>query len=115
MDTLKHYDKHVALCFDEVRIKDNLVYDKHGLQIIGYVDIADINSELVKFEQSCNDESSNTQGSPLPVAKHMLVFMVRGLFIDLEFPYAQFATPSLTADLLFPLAWKAVQNLEAAD
>lgn len=43
------------------------------------------------------------------------MFMVRGLFIDLKFPYAQFATQSLTADLLFPLAWEAVQNLEAAD
>ena len=83
--------------------------------IIGYVDIGDINNELLKFEQSCNDESSETPGSPLPVAKHMLVFMVRGLFIDLKFPYAQFATQSLTADLLFPLAWEAVQNLEAAD
>ena len=73
MDSLKHYEKHVALCFDEVRIKDNLVYNKHGLQIIGYVDIGDINNELLKFEQSCNDESSETPGSPLPVAKHVSV------------------------------------------
>ena len=111
MDSLKNYEKHVALCFDEVRIEDNLVYDKHGLQIIGYVDIGDINNELVKFEQSCSEESSKTLGSPLPIAKHMLVFMVRGIFIDLKFPYAQFATHSLTADLLFPLAWEAVQHL----
>ena len=55
-----------------------------------YVDIGNINNELLKFEQSCNNEDSNT---PSPVAKHMLVFMVRGLFIDLKFPFAQFATP----------------------
>lgn len=76
MDSLKLHEKHVALCFDEVRIKDNLVYDKHGLQIVGYVDIGDINNELLKFERSCNDDNSETSGSPLPVAKHMLVFMV---------------------------------------
>ena len=115
MDTLKLHEKHVAVCFDKVRIKDNLVYDKHGLQLIGYIDIGDINNELLKFERSCSDDSSETSGSPLPVAKHMLVFMVRGLFIDLKFPYAQFATHSLTADMLFPLAWEAVQRLEAAD
>ena len=34
IDSLKPHEKHVALCFDEVRIKDNLVYDKHGLQVI---------------------------------------------------------------------------------
>ena len=42
MDSLKLHKKHVAVCFDEKRIKDNLVYDKHGLQLIGYVDIGDI-------------------------------------------------------------------------
>ena len=26
MDSLKLHEKHVAVCFDEVRIKDNLVY-----------------------------------------------------------------------------------------
>ena len=49
------------------------------------------------------------------VAKHiMLVFMVRGLFIPLNFPYAQFATRNLSADLIFPLVWEIVQKLEAA-
>ena len=44
----------------------------------------------------------------------MLVFMVRGLFIDLEFPYAQYPTSDLTADCLFPLVWEVIRNLEAA-
>ena len=81
----------------------------------GYVDIGNINNELLKFEQSCKDEDGETPGSPLPVAKHMLVFMVRGVFIDLKFPFAQFATQTVTSDQLFPLAWEAVQKLEAAD
>ena len=37
--SLDNYETHVALCFDEVRIKENLVYDKHGVKIIGYVDL----------------------------------------------------------------------------
>ena len=39
--------------------------------------------------------------------------MVRGLFIHLNFPYAQFATRNLLADLIFPLVWEAVRKLEA--
>ena len=69
----------MAVCSDEVRIKYNLVYDKYGLQLIGYVDIGDINNELLKFERSCSDDSSETSGSPLPVAKHVIVHGQRSL------------------------------------
>ncbi|XP_064389914.1 uncharacterized protein LOC135337575 [Halichondria panicea] len=31
VDSLKLYEKHVSLCWDEMRIKENLVYDKHGV------------------------------------------------------------------------------------
>lgn len=30
LDSLELFQTHVVLCFDEVRIKENLVYDKHG-------------------------------------------------------------------------------------
>ena len=110
LETLKDFEKNVVLVFDEVKIKDSLVYDKHGVRIIGFVDVGDINNDLLLFEQSCQ-ESPTTH---LQVAKHVLVFMVRGLFIPLKFPYAQFATRSLSADLIFPLVWEAIQKLEAA-
>ena len=42
----------------------------------------------------------------------MLTFMVRGIFSDLNFPYAHFPSEGATADLIFPLAWEAVRNLE---
>ena len=42
----------------------------------------------------------------------MLLFMVRGMFSGLQFPYAHFATKGATADQLFPLVWEAVQQLE---
>ena len=38
--------------------------------------------------------------------------MVRGVFIDLEFPYAQFTCKSLTGDELYPIVWEAIQQLE---
>ena len=95
--------------FDEVRITENLVYDKYGVKNIGYVDLGNV---LFKFEQSC--ESGLTE-NPVPVARYMLVLIVRGIFINVSFPFAQFPTHSLSSDQLFPVVWEAVEKLEAAD
>ena len=42
----------------------------------------------------------------------MLVFMVRGLFSDLAFPYVQFLCNNLTGDLLVDPVWEAISRLE---
>ena len=77
--------------------------------MIGFVDIGDINNELLKFEQPFEENERTLLQQR--VAKYMLVFMVRGIFIDLIFPYVQFATRNLSSDLL---VWEAIQKLEAA-
>ena len=111
LETPKDFEKKIALVFDEIKIKDSVVYDKHRVRIIGFVDVGEINNDLLLFEQSCQESPS----THLQVTKHMLVFMVRGLFIPLMFPYyAQFVTRNLSADLIFLLVWEAIQKLEAA-
>ena len=42
----------------------------------------------------------------------MLVIMVRGLFSQLEYPYAQFRCNSLSSDEIFDPFWEAVARLE---
>ena len=113
ISTIKDFEKHVAVAFDEIRIKDSLVYDKHNSRIIGFVDVGAVNNDLLSFEQSVNNSSENEILSST-VAKYMLVIMVRGIFIPLKYPYAQFSTRGITADLLFPLMWEAIQKLELA-
>ena len=61
-----------------------------------------------RFEQSV--EGGISKG--LPLAKTMLVVMVRGLFSSLQFPYAQFPCASLSGDQFFPVFWEAVARLE---
>jgi tRNA nucleotidyltransferase (CCA-adding enzyme) len=41
--------------------------------------------------------------------------MVRGLFIQLEFPYASFPTTDITGDAMYPIVWEAVRRLELCD
>ena len=38
--------------------------------------------------------------------------MVRGIFTDLNFPYAHFPTTTTTANVLFTLIWEAIKRLE---
>ena len=95
--------------FDEVKIKEGIVYSKHDCNIVGFVDLRPVNNTLLNFESSLSDPEPIT-----PVAKQMLTFMVRGLFIKLHFPYAHYPTSGITADLLFLLAWEVIRTLECA-
>ena len=78
--SLPEWKKCIAIVFDEVRIREGIVYDKHNSKIVGFVDLGDVNNTLLSFERS-SDEKSH-----LPVAKHILMFMVRGIFLKARFP-----------------------------
>ena len=73
-ESLKDCDKFVAVCFDEIKLKEGIVYNKHDCRIVGFVDIGDVNNTISEYERSMDN-------SPPPLANHMLVFMVRGIFL----------------------------------
>ena len=100
-------NRYVFLIMDEVHIKQDLVFDKHFKTLLGFVNIGDFNTHLSQYEASVSGES----GEPV-LAKSMLVLMVRGLFWNLNFPYAQFACTDLTGDLLVDPIWEAIARLE---
>ncbi|SMN01738.1 hypothetical protein SPONN_7 [uncultured Candidatus Thioglobus sp.] len=107
MEELDDHQKYIALIFDEVKIKEDLVYNKHSGEMIGFVNVTDINHHLSAFEQQCHSEVLSHS-----FATHMLVFMVRGLFSTLEFPYVQFPIASSTGDVIHPLVWQCIEHLE---
>ena len=76
--------------------------------MIGFTNLGDINTHLLQFEQSLNEGSSNTD----TLANSMLVFMVKGLFNSLQFPYAQFPCSAISGNLLYDPLWEAVRRLE---
>ena len=100
--------KYCGLILDEMKVKENLVYDKYTGGVVGFTNLGSINDELLNLERECQDDQT-----PSPVATHILVLMVRGIFFKLEFPFAHFATRGVTADLLFPIVWEAIQEIEA--
>ena len=69
--------------------------------LTGFTNIGDMHSQALEGEKVEN-----------VVADHMLVFMVRGLFSSLQFPYAQFPCTDLCGDHMFAPFWEAVGRLE---
>ena len=49
IDSVDDFQKHVCLTFDEVRIKEDLVYDKHSCRIIGFVNLGSFSDELLEL------------------------------------------------------------------
>ena len=108
VDKCEVYQRYVLLILDEMHIREDLVFDKHSGELIGFVNLGDINQHLVAFEQAVTGENQPHQ----PLASTMMVFMVRGLFTKLQFAYAQFPCGTITGDLLFGPLWEAVYRLE---
>ena len=76
--------------------------------LIVFVSVGDVNTHLQAFEKSL----SGDQKKRGILASTMLVFMVRGLFSHLEYPYEQLPCHTLSADELFDPFWEAVSRFE---
>lgn len=70
--------------------QEDLEYDRTGQRLHGFVILVDINSELQVLEKQVRDIASPCSN----IATHILTLMVRGIFIKLEFSYANFPTQS---------------------
>ena len=49
------------LIMDEVHIKHDLVYDKYEGCLIGFVDLGEVNNQLIEFEKALAGDQEGTQ------------------------------------------------------
>ena len=84
-----------------------LSLEKNNVNIIGYVDIGEVNNQLLKFELNLTSDAA-IPTTPMPIASTVLTFMVRGLLSSLQQPYAKFPCHKLKGDLIFHPFWEAV-------
>ena len=94
--------QYVGILFDDVKVKSDLVYDKHTVELLGCVNLDNVSNELINLQNI-------TQNDALRVAKLLLVVMMRGVCSGLKYPLSTFATAGITADFLYPLIWKAIE------
>lgn len=78
-------------------------------ELIGYTDLGDINAHLDAFERSIEEGCSSEEEL---LANSMLVLLVRGLFSQLKFPFAQFPCTALSGHQMLEPFWCAVCRLE---
>ena len=89
-------EKFVALLRDEMKIQENLVWDKDNGKLIGYVDVGEI------------DLNYATLSKVTTVASHVLAFLIHSIVNPVKFSVANFATDGISASQMFPLLWKAI-------
>ena len=94
-----------------MHIKGGLVYNKHTVELVGFVDIGDINNHLMQVNMSLQGSRASKQALK-SLSKTMLVVMIRGLFSSFQFPYAQFACANLTGEQMYNIFWEGVERLE---
>lgn len=105
--SLSEFEKYVCLIDDEMHIKEGLSYDKISGELIGFINLGDINQHLNQLEQDLI-----TSLPAVSLASSVFMLMVRGLFTTLKFPYAAFPCKSLSGDQIAPLFFEAVFHLE---
>ncbi len=106
--SLEEFQKHVCLLGDEMHIKEDLVYKKMSGELVGFVNLGDVNENLMQLDQQLQQVSSESPA----LASSVFVLMVRGLFTSLKFPYATFPCKSTCGDQLVPIFFEAVFRLE---
>ena len=94
-------ENYCILLLDEMKIQENLVWDKHTNELIGFVDLGGPELNYATLKKS--DE----------IASHVLFFLVRSIVDPLKFSLANFATANETSIQLFTLFWKAVGKCPA--
>ena len=57
LDKLPEHRKYCSLILDEMKIKENLVYNKYSGEVIGFTNLGNINDELLCLERECNDDT----------------------------------------------------------
>uniref|UniRef100_A0A7M6DPD0 Uncharacterized protein n=1 Tax=Clytia hemisphaerica TaxID=252671 RepID=A0A7M6DPD0_9CNID len=111
VETLDEFQKNVVLIFDEMKIKSGLVYCKTTGKLVGFTEMGRINDEIEEFGRLCNTDKDDAD-EDRPIAKYVIVFMVRGICSGLNYSFGHFASEGFESDQIFYCAYEATRILE---
>ncbi|XP_033631329.1 uncharacterized protein LOC117293214 [Asterias rubens] len=104
--SLPEHERNITIMFDEMKIKAGLVYSVRSGAVVGFVDVGSIANEILQFEVKC-------KGGKVPIASHVLVLMIRGIFTSLRSPIGYYPSLGISSHQLYPCIWEAINLLEA--
>ena len=96
---LKGNERYVTLLLDEMKIKQNLVFDKNSNMLVGFTDLGDPDLNFAVM-----DEGS--------IATHVMLFMIRAIASRFKYCLAYFGTDTVNGIQIFTLFWEAIFLLE---
>lgn len=88
-----------------MKIKSKLVYSKSSGKLIGFTELGALNDEFKTYQASFGEDETSVNQE---FATHVNVFLVRGIFTSLIYPFGYFATSGITASQLYSCAMDAV-------
>uniref|UniRef100_A0A7M5VEW6 THAP-type domain-containing protein n=1 Tax=Clytia hemisphaerica TaxID=252671 RepID=A0A7M5VEW6_9CNID len=93
-------EKFVSVVIDEMKVQEDLVWDRSTGKLIGFLDLGDtaINESTISNETK--------------LATHVMVFLVKSVMNPLSFSFATFATDTASSAQIYSLFWKCVSILE---
>ena len=94
-------ERYVSILIDEMKVQEDLVFDKNSGNLVGFVDLGD---EIMNESMLVNDLDK--------LATHVMVFMVKSVKNPLSYSFANFATDGAVCSEIYGLFWKAVEILE---
>ena len=117
-DEINEFEKNVSLIFDEMKIKSGVVFSKTTGKLVGFCEMGEINDEIEKFSKAMESQAATEKqflepGSDRNIAKYVIVFMVRGIFSNLQYAFGHFAGEGFDSDQIFPCALEAIRILES--
>ena len=104
LDSSPPYQKLVVVTINKMKIKEDLVFNKHSGNLVGFVDFGSADKSLQSLIPSEVRRPS--------IASHMLVVMVRFLFKNLNFVYAVFPTVVTAGYEIYSALWEGIGRLE---
>ena len=78
INDLPESKRYVTLLIDEMKIKEDLVFDKHSCTMIGFVRLGSINDQLLRVEQGIDE--TNPPFADRPCSRNYgerIVFQIR--------------------------------------
>ena len=87
------YKSYVGLLVDEVKIKEDLVYDRHTGELVGFIDLDKTGYQLLALQHALLNEN-------LKLAKYILMVMMRGACSDFKYQLACYVTDGIKAELM---------------
>lgn len=103
-------ESHYIVLIDEINVIDNLVYQKSNSELIGFVKLSDVKSEMDKIEEfivadKCLDHR------PIP-SYTMLVYMVKGISNNVREVIGLLDAEDNSPQKVYDATWDVISTLE---